>query len=109
MGQSDPLPLFLSPRGLGQNMGRDEPSLVSIQRIKSHFRPLVRPATQERSCGSAARSSIKAAVRLVTATNMNLKAAVSQRRFGEDLFYRLNVVPLVIPPLRERERKISCR
>ena len=45
---------------------------------------------------------IKVDVRIVGATNRNLERAVQDRTFREDLFYRLNVFPIVIPPLRDR-------
>lgn len=46
-------------------------------------------------------------VRIITATNKNLLELVKQKEFREDLFYRLNVFPIKVPPLRERHGDIS--
>ena len=43
-----------------------------------------------------------ASVRIITATNANLEEAVSQGKFRQDLYYRINIIPLVLPPLRNR-------
>lgn len=53
------------------------------------------------------RSSIKVNIRVVAATNVDLERAVEEKRFRNDLYYRLNVIPIHLPPLRTRKEDIS--
>jgi two-component system response regulator AtoC len=52
------------------------------------------------------RSNIEVDVRVVAATNQDLEASVAAGRFREDLFYRLNVIRIIVPPLRQRAEEI---
>ncbi len=49
---------------------------------------------------------LKTDVRVVAATNVNIQSAIEKGKFREDLYYRLNTVPIIIPPLRERKQDI---
>ncbi len=54
-----------------------------------------------------ANRSIKLDIRIISATNTNLEEMIEDGTFREDLFYRLNVIPIKLPPLRERKEDIS--
>ncbi len=54
-----------------------------------------------------ASKTIRVDVRIVAASNKNLEKAVEEKKFREDLYYRLNVFPIRIPPLRERKEDVS--
>jgi DNA-binding NtrC family response regulator len=47
-------------------------------------------------------------IRIIAATNKNLEEAIKQGTFRDDLFYRLNIIPIIIPPLRERREDIEA-
>jgi transcriptional regulator with PAS, ATPase and Fis domain len=49
---------------------------------------------------------LKTDVRVVAATNVNIQLAIEKGKFREDLFYRLNTVPIIVPPLRDRKQDI---
>ena len=50
--------------------------------------------------------SIKADVRIITATNKNLEQLVAENKFRDDLFFRINIIPIFLPPLRDRTEDI---
>jgi two-component system, NtrC family, response regulator HydG len=83
--------LFLDE--VGEMTPATQTKLLRVLQEKE-FEPLGSPRT------------LKADVRVIAATNKNLEREVKEGRFREDLFYRLNVVPISLPPLRERKEDI---
>ena len=81
--------------------------LDEIGEMPLNLQPKLLRAIQEREITRlGATKSVKIDVRIISATNANLPAMISEGKFREDLFYRLNTVPVAIPPLRERKEEI---
>jgi transcriptional regulator with GAF, ATPase, and Fis domain len=76
----------------------DEIGEMSLDMQVKLLRVLQERTIERLGCNGA----IKVDVRIIAATNRNLEEAVANHTFREDLFYRLNVFPITIPPLRER-------
>lgn len=81
--------------------------LDEIGEMPLNLQPKLLRAIQEREIVRVGASKpIKIDVRIISATNANLEKKVKEGEFREDLFYRLNTVPLFVPPLRERKDEI---
>src|SRR4030043_1603673 len=81
--------------------------LDEISALRSDLQAKLLRVLQEREIERiGSNKSIKVDIRVISATNTNLEDAVMQGRFRQDLYFRLNVVPISIPPLRERKGDI---
>lgn len=80
--------------------------LDEIDQIPYHIQPKLLRALQEKSIDKLGGNSRDIDVRVIAATNKNLKQMVKEGTFREDLYYRLNVIVLEIPPLREHKEDI---
>ncbi|MDA5194737.1 sigma-54 dependent transcriptional regulator [Govanella unica] len=72
--------------------------------LQPHFLRFLQDGSFKRVGGTA---SLKIRMRLIAATNVDLKEAMRRGQFREDLYYRLNVLAIEVPPLRERENDIE--
>jgi two-component system response regulator HydG len=86
----------------GGTLFLDEIAEMSLL-LQAKLLRVIQTRTFERVGGT---ETISADVRLVVATNRDLEEEVREKRFREDLFYRLNVVPVTLPPLRDRREDI---
>ena len=81
--------------------------LDEISALRSDLQAKLLRVLQEREIERiGSNKPIRVDIRVIAATNTNLEDAVSRAKFRQDLYFRLNVVPVSIPPLRERKEDI---
>jgi len=82
--------------------------LDEIGEMPYHLQAKLLRALQEREIKRlGSQKSIKIDVRIISATNANLENQIKEQQFREDLYYRLNTIPVHIPPLKERVEEIK--
>lgn len=82
--------------------------LDEIGDMSIHLQAKILRVIQDRRCiRIGSNNVIDLDIRIIAATNKNLKKLVEEKKFREDLYYRLNVIPIEIPPLRDRESDIE--
>src|ERR1700683_1817928 len=69
---------------------------------------LLRALQEKKFTPVGSNREVEVNVRIVAATNRNLEEMIKKGEFREDLFYRLNVLPIQLPPLRERKNDIEA-
>jgi formate hydrogenlyase transcriptional activator len=92
-----------SPRRSAVSLFLDEVGEIPLE-LQSKFLRVLQEQEFERIGGT---TTIHVDVRLVAATNRDLSALVAERAFRSDLYYRLNVFPIVSPPLRDRPEDLA--
>jgi two-component system response regulator HydG len=94
-------------RGLFEEASRGTLFIDEIAETSGNFQAKLLRALQEGEIRRVGEStSVHVDVRVVAATNRDLRVEIAEKRFREDLFYRLNVVPIHVPPLRDRKEVI---
>ena len=94
-------------KGLLEAAGEGTVFLDEISELPLHLQVKFLHAIQEREIMRVgATKSVKVNARIIVAANKDLKELVAQGKFREDLYYRISVVPIHIPALREREEDI---
>ncbi|MEO0292933.1 MAG: sigma-54 dependent transcriptional regulator [candidate division WOR-3 bacterium] len=94
-------------KGLFEVANKGTLFLDEISTLPLELQPKILRAIQEMSFTPlGGTKEVKVDVRIVSATNENIEKLVEEKKFREDLYYRLNVIPIRIPPLRERREDI---